>query len=1066
MQGKDRTMIWEVYAYGDGDTIVKVLTAAASIVGGADFPGIAKTTVIMAFFLASIQVVFKGGVLQQQLKWVFLVATVSAMMINAKQDVKVVDKLNASNTRVVNNVPAGLAIFAGGANAIGNGMLQLYETAMSIPGDRKYEKNGMLFGTKLLNDLAMFEVQNQDLKKSLGDFGYQCIVLGMAHGFVSADELLKSNNIWNIAKTKLNQKSRHFSYWEKDSSTGKVQRKTYNCKAGVTKLENEWANIENEAKKVYGPRLYKSMSNSAAQAQLLTDIPVLYTAVLGVSTTAKDAMQQAMLINAIQTGGAARATSESVQQTFLQNRITITERLKSQGFWEMAARKASSLYAILQAFLIAMFPVVVLLSFVIGFTAIKSYASVMLMVQCLPTYWAVVNTFSITNENDTYKDFGSSGLSYITQPDFVLAHQDLSSTAGIFASAALPAILMLFKGVSAMSGMVTNFAMNGMQTAGSVASSVAEGNISMANTSYGNHNAFNTGMSQHSMGGSYANNMTTTGLMGQTTTTAPVGNQVTGALQYNMPFKADLGNSVQHAINAQQSENTTAAFNTGSSYFKQFSNAENFSQNIGDNSKYGHSKAYGDAWTQAEKIGETTGLTTGQVMSAAMAMKADASLGLGNKFLEGLLGVNGSLSGSLGTDFRTEENRRQTLDMIKEFSENKSFTETYDATRDVTASKSYNEGYSYDKGLRENLDATFSKAESFAKSVGQTDTNSMSWNTDATADFVRYARANGLSESDLLATGTNTNRDIMMQRWADSVVDNMLPPKPMNTNFQKLNASQMDMVQQMYNPQHTLNQVQGGRVQTDYAYDKAESTYNDKPNEFTDTRAKGYDLQNKQNEMYNADTGTHIANPIAGGLKGIKTVGSRIIDSAYAIGILDSEGKNQATGSDRDNPLRPTYMGNQSVDVTELTTQTINANPRSQVGNISPVNVTDNPQQHNVKTTPTSFSNKNQESGNTGVSRNDFSQATGSGMDNFLKTSHTGNQFINAMFGLELPTQPNPNPKGQADNIIPIHASTSSSQQQSVYDATTSFSNKQHENENTDKSNKITFGNLVRKQWD
>ncbi len=1054
-------MIWEVYAYGDGDTIVKVLTAAASIVGGADFPGIAKTTVIMAFFLASIQVVFKGGVLQQQLKWVFLVATVSAMMINAKQDVKVVDKLNASNTRVVNNVPAGLAIFAGGANAIGNGMLQLYETAMSIPGDRKYEKNGMLFGTKLLNDLAMFEVQNQDMKKSLGDFGYQCIVLGMAHGFVSADELLKSNNIWNIAKTKLNQKSRHFSYWEKDSSTGKVQRKTYNCKAGIVKLENEWANIENEAKKVYGPRLYKSMSNSAAQAQLLTDIPVLYTAVLGVSTTAKDAMQQAMLINAIQTGGAARATSESVQQTFLQNRITITERLKSQGFWEMAARKASSLYAILQAFLIAMFPVVVLLSFVIGFTAIKSYASVMLMVQCLPTYWAVVNTFSITNENDTYKDFGSSGLSYITQPDFVLAHQDLSSTAGIFASAALPAILMLFKGVSAMSGMVTNFAMNGMQTAGSVASSVAEGNISMANTSYGNHNAFNTGMSQHSMGGSYANNMTATGLMGQTTTTAPVGNQVTRALQYNMPFKADLGNSVQHAINAQQSENTTAAFNTGSSYFKQFSNAENFSQNIGNNSKYGHSKAYGDAWTQAEKIADTTGLSTGQVMSAAMAMKADASLGLGGKVFNKLTG-NASLGGSLNADYRTDEGRRQVLDMIKEFSENKSFTETYDATRDVTASKSYNEGYSHDKGLRENFDATFSKAESFAKSVGQTDTNSMSWNTDATADFVRYARANGLSESDLLSTGTNTNRNVIMQQWADSIVDNMLPPRPMNTNFQKLNASHMDMVQQMYNPQDTLNQVQSGKVQTNYAYDKAESTYNDKPNEFANTRAKGYDLENKQNEMYNANTGTHIANPITGGWEGIKTVGGRMAES-----ILDGDGKNQATSSDRDNPFRPTYMGNQSVDVTsglELSGQTINPNPRSQVGNVSPVNVADNPpSRHNIQDTPTPFSNKNQDGGNTAVIREDFSQTKDSDTNHFLKISNTSNQSVHTTSESEPSIRKNPNPESQASSITPVHVNINPSQQQSVHDATTSFSSKRQDGDDTDKPSKITFGNLVRK---
>ena len=174
--------MYEYYTYGDGLIIYQVLNAVASITGGSDFSSLLKVAISLGFVVIMLESISKGALVVSNIKYIASVALIGTTLIGTKVDVKVVDKIDPTATRVVQNVPFALGTIASFTSSIGSGLTKLYETALSVPGDRKFEKNGLLFGSKLLNDNALFEIRDEEFKRSVGDFAYQCIVMGAGLG--------------------------------------------------------------------------------------------------------------------------------------------------------------------------------------------------------------------------------------------------------------------------------------------------------------------------------------------------------------------------------------------------------------------------------------------------------------------------------------------------------------------------------------------------------------------------------------------------------------------------------------------------------------------------------------------------------------------------------------------------------------------------------------------------------------------------------------------------------------------------------------------------------------------
>ena len=729
--------MFEVFSYGDGKTLATIFNGVAMIVGGNDFNGLLRFGVLLGFTLLSIEMVFKGNHALLHTKYLLSVVGITTTLVGVKVPIKIVDKLTLSNTQVVQNIPFGLAAFAGMTSRIGDGLTKLFERTFAIPDDRKFEKHGMLFGARLLNDTALFEIRDDEFKRSVGDYSYQCIMLGVGIGIVNMTELLKSDDIWTLARTRLSQKSRSFNYWEKGSN-GRVTRRLVTCQQGVIKLEARWRKIIGQAALYYGKRRYPYMTNTKAQLLLLQELPVAYSSVLGVSKNAVQMMRQAMMVNALQTGGAARMTDKVSVDNFLSNRITIQERLKNKSFWEMAGRKAIALFTILSGFLYVVFPIVILVTYMLGVQILKNYLISLVAVQTIPVFWAAINLFSINRADATFSSIASKGLTLVNQPDFVISYQDLSATSGTLAFMSLAMILVVFRGISALGSMAMTSAMNGLSSAQQASSEAASGNISLGNTSFENDSAFNRNLAQQKLGSTFDNRVTATDTMGGTIMESSDNITYAGAASSGMVsgiVNAGFGNQVQQVYNDAVSTSTRA----GASYGSALHNTEGTSQDWRITSGAREDKNFSTAentmkeWTKSHNFNEQD--VTSSIVSATAG-------GHFNAFI-----FKASLEKSLQT--RGSETASEDINTAWKNTDQTSFTEAANKYGEYANSQAASESSTATRDAKETWDASIDKVRTAATNLSEYENNSSAVNINATETLNRALIKGGYNYEDL-----------------------------------------------------------------------------------------------------------------------------------------------------------------------------------------------------------------------------------------------------------------------------------------------------------------------------
>ena len=764
--------MWEVITYGDANVLRNIFNAVAAITNSGEFKTLLQTAGILASVMIATKSLKSGYDLTKEFAKVMItVAFITTTLLGVKQPVKIVDKINPSNTTVVGNVPFGIAFFASATSKIGYVLAHTFEFTLSIPGDRKYEKNGLLFGSKLLNDLALYEVVDHDLRRSLGDYGYQCIVQGAALGFVSWDELKTTDDIWTLAKTKLSQRSRHFSYWEKTAG-GRVSRSLKTCKEGATIFTGKWAKITSDAATYYGKRRYPKMTNAAAKAQLLSDMPTLYNSVLNISKSATEQMRQAMLISAIQSGGGARSTSKKTQEDYLANRITITEAYKNAGFWEMAERKLIFMFTVLSGILYVSFPLILVLILVIGGGILKNYLSTLMAIQFLPIYWSMINLYSVGKENDILRSVAPDGLTYATQPQFVLSHLELSSTASQMAFGALPMLIVLFKGIQGLSSYAHSSAMNGLSTAQNIAGEMGSGNLQMGNTSFENRSAFNESQLQQSLGGSFNNVSSATNTSGGNRMTGANGisalNSLQDSGQYNIQVRDDISTQAQQMLSNTQ----TAMSSQGTDFLNSVTSGSSFSKGFGNSWSADERQAANTTLAQAEKIGESLGMTGQQVisMSASGGFKAFG------------MGATG--------EFRTQNDRQEAISKGWDQTQSEDFQKGLAAIKSATQSENASLTDSKAEDLRQSYSASLQRSEQLQDMISNAESSNFSTGQNLMGAFRDWYQDEGYTTAQVEGNSANaiaTQRDLLKQfekDYADSYIGSRIQQPDVSSVYQ------------------------------------------------------------------------------------------------------------------------------------------------------------------------------------------------------------------------------------------------------------------------------------------
>lgn len=194
----------EVYAYGNVDGLVGLLTATKLVVGSNDFQDLIRLGVIIGFIVVSIAALSpkhwaKGW------KWLVQVALVAGIAFVPKSNVTIIDRLGIQPAQVVADVPWGLAILWSIKSNVGDRITTIMEqgfqvipSSAALPAELTYREHGLMFGNKLIAGHMGAKFISADVESDTTNYIKNCF-LPVIGRLVTEDQVLGAGtNLWAL----------------------------------------------------------------------------------------------------------------------------------------------------------------------------------------------------------------------------------------------------------------------------------------------------------------------------------------------------------------------------------------------------------------------------------------------------------------------------------------------------------------------------------------------------------------------------------------------------------------------------------------------------------------------------------------------------------------------------------------------------------------------------------------------------------------------------------------------------------------------------------------------------
>lgn len=395
--------MYEIYAYGNNDSLYGIFNAIAAIMGADSYLQSVAIVAFCGFVTAALAYAF----MPQKLigwQWLASVLLVYSILFVPKVTVGIVDKLGTLPVQVVANVPFGLAFFGNLTSTIGNTLTEVFETAFqTLPGpaqqsaDLAYQRHGVMFGNTLIKRTRQIVFDDPNFRTDLVNFVHNCTMFDLADGTIDPAAFSKApvgaGDLWSLM------------------ATPNPARFSSITAGGVSTIEPcpaVYANLNARLPAVTNLGIQK------LAALLNPDLP-LAQAVAEVSNQATQAYLRASL------GGAGIAVADIVRQNGLINAINDTSDIIGQkindpgslilglgraqataqtnaawlNFGKMAEDALPLIRNAIEAIIYALFPLVILLlllTYGLGtMRALQSYLLTLVWIQLWPPVYAILN---------------------------------------------------------------------------------------------------------------------------------------------------------------------------------------------------------------------------------------------------------------------------------------------------------------------------------------------------------------------------------------------------------------------------------------------------------------------------------------------------------------------------------------------------------------------------------------------------------------------------------------------------------------------------------------------------
>ena len=392
--------MWEIYAYQNSDSLFGIFNAAAAIHASSDYMAAVAAVAFCGFVAALIAYAFAPEKLQGW-KWLATVVLVFSVLIVPRVTVGIVDKTGGSAVKVVANVPFGVAMLGSITSTIGHTLTGLFETAFQVipgvgglPSELTYEKNGLMFGNRLIRDTGGVVFQNPNFRTDLINYIHNCTMYDLIDGTVDPGTFSGSDDVWTLMGT-----PNPARFTTLTGAGGAVTVDT--CPNAYTNLNGR---LPAQITRIQGKlafQLNPTLPSAAAAGAIAGQIQQAYVKnnIATAAATAADLIRQNAVLNAI------NDTSSSIGQKVNDPASMVLAVGRAQAvaqqnatwlnYGKVAEQALPVFRNVIEAVTYALFPLLVLLLLLTSgretMIAFKGYASILIWIQLWPPLYAVLN---------------------------------------------------------------------------------------------------------------------------------------------------------------------------------------------------------------------------------------------------------------------------------------------------------------------------------------------------------------------------------------------------------------------------------------------------------------------------------------------------------------------------------------------------------------------------------------------------------------------------------------------------------------------------------------------------
>ncbi|AIL66147.1 conjugal transfer mating pair stabilization protein TraG (plasmid) [Rickettsiales bacterium Ac37b] len=509
---------FDIYTLGSGYYLEKILNAIRIIIQNPDknsFTSIMKFSSIGAIVVLAVRAGLNND-FKSAVKWFIGVTVLLSLFLTTKAKVHIHDMLPNSYgivqaPRTVDDVPWGLALLGSTTSQIGNYLAEKFDMAFAGTFvNSSYQETGMLFGSKIVEDISKLRIDDANLKSFVSNFYKRCMAPDLRMGYNRKNgyvikDLVDTDDILTLLK-KRSSNARMINFDIKanspvndSNSTSKndnVKESYISCNKAANYIAGKLTEEVNKRESVLAKRFTsyffadkQEIDANKVFASILTNSYGLF--LKKDSKDAKDTLLQNIMINSI--GDNAASYNKSFSRA-------ATEATTSSAYYAISqmAQKFVPIYrAVLECILYGIFPLILILMVTpIGLEVLKNYGFGFIYLQMWQPMYAIL--FCIAGAWGKYYASGIDSLTFANQLKIAHINSEISAVAGYML--ALIPILSVFvtKGmVSGMGNLASSVFYIPQTAAVNNAEQAIKGNYQVGTTQIDTHSYNNTSSNKY-----------------------------------------------------------------------------------------------------------------------------------------------------------------------------------------------------------------------------------------------------------------------------------------------------------------------------------------------------------------------------------------------------------------------------------------------------------------------------------------------------------------------------------------------------------------------------------------